>query len=73
MSQYKYFKSGIINRSSQYQKNKKNLTAGNYKSTMEFIDFIFVNCCLILNIKSVNILKKKDFCRWKFSNVLLAK
>jgi hypothetical protein len=39
---------------------------------MEFIDFIFVNCCLILNIKSVKILKKKTFCRWKFSNVLLA-
>jgi hypothetical protein len=69
MSQYKYFKSGIINRSSQYQK-KKQLIASNYKSTMEFIDFILVNCCLILNIKSV---KKKAFCRWKFSNVLLAK
>ena len=51
MSQYKYFKSGIINRSSQYK--KKQLTASNYKSTMEFIDFILVNCCLILNIKSV--------------------
>ena len=50
MSQYKYFKSGIINRSSQYQKQKQKLTSSNYKSTMEFIDFIFVNCCLI-NIK----------------------
>ena len=28
---------------------------------MEFIDFIFVNCCLILNIKSVKILKKSMF------------
>jgi hypothetical protein len=27
---------------------------------MEFIDFIFVNCCLILNVKSVKILKKKS-------------
>jgi hypothetical protein len=27
---------------------------------MEFIDFVFVNCCLILNIKSVKILKKKS-------------
>jgi hypothetical protein len=26
---------------------------------MEFIDFIFVNCCLIVNIKSVKIYKKK--------------
>ena len=43
MSQYKYFKSVIINRSSQYQnKPKKNLTASNYKSTMEFIDFLFL-------------------------------
>ena len=59
MSQYKYFKSGIINKSSQYKKKKttKKITASNYKSTMEFIDFIFVNCCLI-NIKSVKILKK---------------
>ena len=37
------------------------LTASNYKSTMEFIDFIFVNCCFILNIKSVKILRKKHF------------
>ena len=58
MSQYKYFTSGIINRSSQYKKKTtKKLTTSNYKSTMEFIDFIFVNCCLI-NIKSVKILKK---------------
>jgi hypothetical protein len=43
-------------------KNKPiKLTASNYKSTMEFIDFIFVNCCLILNVKSVKILKKKAF------------
>jgi hypothetical protein len=28
---------------------------------MEFIDFIFVNCCLILNIKNVKILKKNIF------------
>ena len=42
---------------------KKKLTASNYKSPIEFIDFIF------LNIKNI----KKTFCRWKFSNVLLAK
>ena len=62
MSQYKYFKSGIINRSSQYQK-KNQLIASNYKSTMEFFDFILVNCCLILNIKSV---KKKHFAGGNF-------
>jgi hypothetical protein len=46
--------------------NKKKLTASNYKSTMEFIDFILVNCCLILNIKSVSIFKTKHFAGGNF-------
>ena len=62
MSQYKYFKSGIINRSSQYQKTTTKKTQ---VITNRFIDFIFVNCCVKI--------KKKHFCWWKFSNVLLAK
>jgi hypothetical protein len=37
---------------------------------MEFIDFIFVSCCLILNIKSV---KKKHFLQLEIFKCTLSK
>jgi hypothetical protein len=56
MSQYQYFKSGIIKIDPNNTKNKPiKLTQ---VITNRFIDFIFVNCCLISNIKSVKLLKK---------------